>query len=113
MSTTKTSMPKAAQQFIDDAKTAGFTVQVTQEPGYLAIYAERPRHEGTGTVSGAVVWSDQTVYDSPLSGERLGFRTSGGRTAFRFSYGNAQDFAGTHHACKSVRQVRGHIGLAI
>lgn len=100
-------MPKAAQQFIDDAKAAGFKVTVVQDSSGLFISVKR------GETSGTAVWAETVVYDNPLRNERLGFRTSGGKDAFRFSYGETYSPYRGHGSHRSLRQVRGHIGLVI
>ena len=101
--------PAAATKFIADAKAAGFVVRVTEDNAKrLAIYVER------GTTNAGVEWAETTVYDSPLSHERLGFRTSniGARTVFRFE-GGMTHARGAFQYHRSLRQIRGTIGLTI
>jgi hypothetical protein len=107
MNDTKIQMPKAAQQFIDDAKAAGFTVKVTHDSVAIDVWVE------DGKTNGAATWRAGTFYSEPLSGERLGFRTSGGRPGVRFEYGSSHTPYAGHKTHRSLRQVRGAIGLPI
>lgn len=105
-------MPKAAQGFADEAKAAGFTVTVDRWAKGVTVSVKNE----DGTRSGSAVWMETTVYDSPLSGERLGFRTSGGKQAVRFDYGtsyNSYKRKSPYGSHRSLRQVRAALGMPV
>jgi hypothetical protein len=103
----KVTMPKAAQQLIDDATAANFKVTVHHDSVGVDVFVEHP----DGLSDGGASWAMTTVYDGPLSGERLGFRTHGGKPALRFSHASARTQWAGHTAPRSVRQMRLTVGL--
>lgn len=94
MSTT-TAIPDAAQRLADDAREAGFT-QVKVEADEWSVTVTIAGHPEKRS-SGAAVW------------EMTGVGGSRGRLGF-VVYGDA---AGEYHAPKSVRRLRGHLGLEV
>lgn len=100
-----TTLPKAAQELVDDAKAAGLTVTVDTWGNGLSIWVENPALDADASL----VW--QTTLVGGTTG-RLGFVVQPGKPAMRFDYCNARS-GRKHTAPKSVRQARAILGLSI
>lgn len=98
-------MPKAAQQLIDDAKADGFTVKVRHDAHGVDIWVER------GESNASFMWVAGEFYSTPLRGERLGFRTTAGTPGVRFDHSMTYSPYRGHTYHKSIRQARLYVGI--
>jgi hypothetical protein len=101
-------VPKAAKRLIDDARVAGFEVTVNHCSVALDVTVKSP-HGAQGTAT----WAYTIVYEGLLRDTRLGFRTSGGKEAVRFSFASVEVPYGPvrYPHIKSVRALRLYVGL--
>jgi hypothetical protein len=105
---TTTALPRSLQSLVDDATARGWTVKVTQDENSVEVWIE---HE---TANVAVGFTKTPVWDTPLSAERLGFRTTEpARYTLRFTHSTGWTKFGGYTVPRSVRQARGVVGLPV
>lgn len=116
--TTKVKMPKAAAELIADIERLNadsnmhgeFEVKVTHDSIGVEVWVSY-KADGVEYANGHATWSETVVYDTPMSSERLGFRTHGGKTAVRFAYASGWTKSRGHEVVRSVRHLRLLVGL--
>ncbi len=102
---TNLTAPKAAEKFIADAEAAGYQVKVTATEQEFNVWVQVPNSQANG----AAVWE---VVNTAGANSVLGFVTTYKR-GVRFTPSTVRDSRGNYHYVKSLRQVRGHLGMEV
>jgi hypothetical protein len=102
----KFALSKTAQALVEDAKAAGFKVEVKEWSGGIDIAITDKDH------SKAEAFLHFGVQNVAPMNSRLGFATSY-KAGFRFQYATGMDYAGRYTNPNSMREVRFTLGLAL
>lgn len=105
---TTLTLNKTGQALVDDARAAGFKVKVTASKHDVVVEISTPGGDWK-SMSATIVWEVQNVAPN---NSRLGFPTTY-KPGFRFGYASARNYRGEYVNPKSVRQVRGALGLPV
>lgn len=113
---TTLAQPKAAAQFIEEAKQAGFTIKIQETSASYEVEVEKEHHHPGKKVWAHLVWSQQNVAGN---NSRLGFPTAY-KAGVRFDYASthyygwdrtSNQMGWQHGFTRSARQVKIQIGI--